>query len=235
MTQCPHCAVSKITQQISRVSPANKSTQLFHRVYIDWLDLQERWDSYQEDGALVRRVMVTVCEATGMAMAYFTQTSKEDENLLLITDFIIFLALQYNLKVKVICSDNKLNRIKTKAWCESVGITLELCAPDTHAQNGRAERFGRLLIKKAQAMRLAANLPHRLWRDIIGTATYLYNQTPRNSNDWKSPYKFFHTYIFEKEEVSGPQKPLLHHLKVYGCKAYVLIKLKSDVDWLGKR
>ena len=41
MSQCPHCALSKITQQISRVLPANRSTRPFHRVYIDWLDLEE--------------------------------------------------------------------------------------------------------------------------------------------------------------------------------------------------
>ena len=110
-----------------------------------------------------------------MAMTYFTQSSKESENLPLITDFVNFIALRYNLGVKVIRSDNELNRIKMRAWCNSVGITLELCAPDTHAQNGGAERFGRLIMEKARAMRLSANLPHKLWREIIGTANYLYN------------------------------------------------------------
>ena len=97
-----------------------------------------------------------------MAMTYFTQSSKESKNLPLITDFVTFLALRYNLEVKVICSDNELNRIQTRAWCESVGISLELCAPDTHAQNGGAERFGRLIVEKARAMRLSSNLPHKL-------------------------------------------------------------------------
>ena len=230
MAQCPHCALSKMTQQISRLPPANKSTRPFHHVYIDWLDLDKGWDSYQGDGALVRCVMVAVCEATGMAMTYFTQSSKESENLPLVTDFVTFLALRYNLEVKVICSDNELNRIKTRAWCKSVGISLELCAPDTHAQNGGAERFGRLIVEKARAMKLSANLPHKLWREIIGTAGYLYNRTPRHSNDWKSPYEAFHTFVFEQEEVSGPRKPQLHHLKAYGCKAYVLIKSKGDTD-----
>ena len=235
MAQCPHYAISKITQQISRVPPINKTTRPFHRVYIDWMDLDEDWDGYQGDEGLVQKVMIAVCEATSMAMIYFTQSSKESKNLPLITDFVTHLALRYNLEVKVIRSDNELNRIQTKAWCESVGITLELCAPDTHAQNGGAERFGRLIVEKAQAMRLSANLPHKLWREIIGTASYLYNRTPRQSNKWKSPYKSFHTYVFEKKEVSGSQKPQLHHLKAYGCKAYVLIKSKGDPDQPGKR
>ena len=118
-----------------------------------------------------------------MAMTYFAQSSKESKNLPLITDFVTHLALRYNFEIKVIRSDNELNWIQTKAWCENVGITLELCAPDTHAQNGGAERFGRLIVEKARAMRLSSNLPHKLWREIIGTANYLYNQTPRYSND----------------------------------------------------
>lgn len=88
MSLCPHCALSKMTQQISRLPPANKATRPFYRVFIDWLDLEQGWDSYQGDGAIVRRVMVVVCEATGMAITYFTQSSKEDENLPLTRDFV---------------------------------------------------------------------------------------------------------------------------------------------------
>lgn len=81
MSQCPHCALSKISQQISRQSPANKSTRPFHRVFVDWQDLEEGWDTYQDDGAIVRRAMVVICEAKGMAITYFTQSTKEDKNL----------------------------------------------------------------------------------------------------------------------------------------------------------
>ena len=53
MSQCPQCALSKITQQILRLPLANRSTQPFYRVFVDWLDLEEGWDGYQGDGALV--------------------------------------------------------------------------------------------------------------------------------------------------------------------------------------
>ena len=183
MSQCIHCAVSKISQQVSRRPPANQSTRPFHRVYIDWLDLEDGWDSYQGDGAVVRRAMVAVCEATGMAVTYFTQLAKESENLPLTQNLVNWLAKRYNLNVKVIRSDNEMNRIKTTEWCNQNGISFEPCAPDTHAQNGGAERFGQLIMEKARAMRLSANLPHKLWREIVSTATYLYNRTPRASND----------------------------------------------------
>lgn len=77
-------------------------------------------------------------------------------------------------------------------------------------------------------MRLSANLPHKLWREIVITAIYLYNKMPQASNGWSSSYKTFYIYVFDKEEVSNPRKPQLHHFKAYGYRCYVLIKSKGD-------
>ena len=68
MAQFTHCAMAKITQQISRRTPANGALRPFYRVFIDWFDLEQGWDGYQGDGAIVRRVMAVVCEATKMAI-----------------------------------------------------------------------------------------------------------------------------------------------------------------------
>lgn len=49
------------------------------------------------------------------------------------------------------------------------------------------------------------------------------------------PYEGFHSYVFEKEEVFGLRKPLFHHLRAYGYKAYVLIKSKGNAQYWHKR
>ncbi len=82
-------------------------------MYIDWLDLEDGWHSYQGNGAVVRRAMMVLCEATGIAVTYFTQSAKESENLPLTQNFVNWLAKRYNLDVKVIRSDNEMNRIET--------------------------------------------------------------------------------------------------------------------------
>ena len=105
--------MSMISQQVSRRPPSNQLTRFFHKAYIDWLDLGDGWDSYQGNGDVVRRVMVAVFEATGMAVTYFMQSAKESQNLPLTQNFVNWLAKRYNLDVKVIRSDNKMNRIKT--------------------------------------------------------------------------------------------------------------------------
>jgi hypothetical protein len=132
--------------------------------------------------------------------------------------------------VKIIRSDGEMNRNKTKAWLTSWGIEFEKCAPDTHEQNSLVERMGRLIVEKARTMRLSACLPHVLWREIIASAVYLYNQTPKYNLDWKSPYEAFHEVTMSDERVTGPRKPTLNHLKAYGCQSYVLIKSAGDPD-----
>lgn len=57
MSQCTHCALSKISQQISRRPPANKALRPFYHVFVDWIGLDEGWDGYQRDGTIVGRVM----------------------------------------------------------------------------------------------------------------------------------------------------------------------------------
>jgi hypothetical protein len=43
-------------------------------------------------------------------------------------------------------------------------------------------------------MRIAANLPHDLWNEIVKSTVYLRDQTLRESNGWKSPYAFYVKY-----------------------------------------
>jgi hypothetical protein len=232
--ECEDCAVSKITQQIVHYPASTKATRPFYRIHVDWHDLGEGWDGYQGDGRIVRRCIFLTCEATGMVLAYFTTCPKEEENLPILKDAVHWLQLRHQVRVKVIRSDNELNRRKTRRWFTSQGISYEKSSPDTHEQNGTAERMGRLIMTKARAMRVSAKLPHTLWSEIVAAAVYLYNRTPRESLEWKSPYEVFHTYTMTSEGVKGPRRPLLHHLKAYGCKCYVLIKSKGDPDYPAK-
>jgi hypothetical protein len=101
-------------------------------------------------------------------------------------------------------------------------------------RNGISERMGQLITQKARAMRLSGRLPHALWKEIVATATYLYNRTPRYSLGWKSLYEAFYEYVIENEGVTGPRKLVLSHLRAFGCKAYTLIKSKGDPDYLGR-
>jgi hypothetical protein len=210
-TECPHCACGKIKRQISRRPPDRERDKPCSELHIDWTDLKEAYAGFV-------RVMFIHDVYSGRSFPYFMKThGQEKENLRVLKDFIPFIQKRYNLKVNTIRSDGEMNRKKTKAWLRSQGITFEPSAPNTQAQNGVAERSGGVIVEKARAMRIGANLPHDLWHEIVNAAVYLRDRTPRESNGWKSSYEKFHTYISRKRK-----RPPLVHLKAYGCRAYAL-------------
>jgi len=92
-------------------------------------------------------------------------------------------------------------------------------APHTQAQNGIAECSESVIIKKAHAIRIAANLPHDLWNEIVNYTVYLQDHTPRESNRWKLLYERFYIFLANKRS----KKPQLAHLKAYSCRAYTIM------------
>lgn len=149
----------------------------------------------------MRYIMIVVCKAIGMAITYCIQSAKKNKNFSLMRNFVTWLAIRYNLlEVKIIWFNNELNRHKTLKYCNNLRILFESCTPNTHAQNSSAKQFGQLIIEKTQTIQLSANLPHRLWKKIVATIIYLYKWTSQASNYWKSPYKLFHIYVFEKKK-----------------------------------
>ena len=77
---------------------------------------------------------------------------------------------------------------------------------------------------KAKAMRASARLPVFLWRHIWNAAVYLYNRTPiQYLVNFMTPHERFHTFFSRQRGlVAENKKPLLSHLKAYGCMVYAL-------------
>jgi hypothetical protein len=66
---------------------------------------------------------------------------------------------------------------------------------------------------KARYLHISARLRSVLWPEIVRTAAYLNNHTPKKALDWKTPFKAL-----------TKQKPDLSHLHIYGCRSYPHIK-----------
>jgi hypothetical protein len=108
-------------------------------------------------------------------------------------------------------------------FIDSLGVSAEPSAPYTQNQNGAAERSGGVVEAKSNAMRAGAKLPAYLMREIVRSAVYLHNRIPRWLHNWKTPYERFFTFLACRDGVVfESMKPKLAHLKVYGCKAYVM-------------
>jgi transposase InsO family protein len=221
--ECPHCAVAKIKRQIARRAPMRDRLSPGREIHIDWTDLEEAYDGFV-------RIMFITDAASGLVTPYFMSTfGTERENLTALKDYIEHQEKRYGISVRIVRSDLELFRKKTCRWLTKKRIDCEPSAPRTPAQNGLAERSGGVIMGQSRAMRIGANFPHDLWKEIINTAVYLHNRTPREGLGWKSPYEVFYTHTAKmtrlqegQKKQPKSQKPQLAHLKAYGCRAYAM-------------
>ena len=111
-------------------------------------------------------------------------------------------------------------------FLSSRGITHQTSIPYMPQQNGRAKRFNRTILEKAEAMYYHACLPKAFWQDAVETSVHLYNRQPMRYHDWKAPIEFF------KEDGKQPDAS---YFQVFGCKAYVFIPPKQWPDKLSPK
>ena len=77
---------------------------------------------------------------------------------------------------------------------------------------------------KAQAMCLDACLPQNWWEFAVDCATHVYNRTPIQCHDWKTPFENLKCI-----------KPDVTHLCVFGCGTYVFLPEEVCVNKLNPK
>lgn len=102
-----------------------------------------------------------------------------------------------------------LNR-ELSDWYKSHGIICEPTSPRSPQQNGSAERLNRTLLEKTRSMLFEFGCDKRLWAEAISTAAYVVNRLPTSGHDC-TPYEMF-----------MGRKPTVSHLRVWGCRCFVL-------------
>ena len=158
-----------------------------------------------------------------------------------LVQFEAWVKRQYGLSICKIKHDseravlgiNPATETAYQAWVAEEGIDLEVSPSHTHEPNGGAERAGQELINKSITMRKGANLPVKLWPEAVKTACYLYNKSPIQSLDWRSPdehleswfrsyFRFYSPALVTR--VTVDLKPNWSNIYAYGCRAYPLQK-----------
>lgn len=95
-----------------------------------------------------------------------------------------------------------------------LGICLHATAPHTPEQNGVSERGNRTVSAKARSMMIESSTPLKFWVQACQVAVFITNRiiTAALPNNM-TPFEAWHY-----------RKPSVAHLKVFGCKAYRLIR-----------
>jgi hypothetical protein len=104
---------------------------------------------------------------------------------------------------------------ESKGWLQQQGIELELSAPHSPQQNGKAERLNRVLVERARAMLAESGLPLKYWYIAVQYGNEVRNRSPYAPLGI-TPYEAF---FGRKPDVSG--------LRVWGCRVFYLVVPKA--------
>jgi Reverse transcriptase (RNA-dependent DNA polymerase)/GAG-pre-integrase domain len=96
----------------------------------------------------------------------------------------------------------------------SKGITVQRTVAYAHQQNGKSERYIRMIEEGGQALLADSGLPMSFWLDAVLTRQYLVNRLPTST---------LPANITPFESLTAGRKPDLSHLRVWGCDCYVAI------------
>ncbi|KAD6119425.1 hypothetical protein E3N88_10696 [Mikania micrantha] len=97
-------------------------------------------------------------------------------------------------------------------YCEKEGIRRQLTAPYTPQQNGVVERRNRTLLETTRSILKSMKVPQNMWGEAVRHSTYVLNRVPTLSLKDQTPYEAIHG-----------RKPVLSHLRVFGCLAFAKI------------
>ena len=131
-----------------------------------------------------------------------------------IKHFIAIAKVQFEASISSIQIDEggEFKGMGLKDLFADLGIKILRSVPHMHQQNGRAERFIRTIMDKAQAIRFDACIPPSWWEFTVLHAVHLYNRTPIRRLEYKTPY-----------ELLKHEKPDVSYFRVFGCGAYVFL------------
>ncbi|KAF4415202.1 retrotransposon hobase, partial [Fusarium acutatum] len=122
--------------------PRIRASKPGERISIDFHDFEVGINGYTSCG-------IITCRESSLCWDYYF-TNRYDENLLtMLKHFVQMLETMYDIKVRVIETDNELQKGNlTRGWITEKGIRVDESAPRTQQQNGSGERSGGVVKEK---------------------------------------------------------------------------------------
>lgn len=156
-------------------------------------------------------VLVIVDNFSRYSWVFFMAT--KDEAFQHFRGLFLRLELEFPGSLKRIRSDNggEFNNASFEQFCNERGLEHEFSSPRVPQQNGVVERKNRVLVEMARTMLDEYKTPRKFWAEAINTACYISNRVFLRSKLGKTSY-----------ELRFGHQPKVSHLRVFGCKCFVL-------------
>src|SRR6266704_3078149 len=124
--------------------------------------------------------------------------------------YVTMMENQFNKRVKKFRSDRggEFKSHEFDDYLNQTWIVRQTSAPYAHQQNGHAERINQILMEKAETMHTNSSWPRMWWEFAIDAAVHIYNHTPIQQTNWKTPY----------QNLYGKQ-PDVKYFRTFGCLA----------------
>ena len=119
ITECKVCSLVKIKQQISQQSSDQTLIKSCQKIHIDWTDLKTVYKDFV-------RVMFITDHFSDMIFLYFmSMHEKKKENFHVLKNFVNWMSKKFDLKIKIIKSDNELAQKRTFCWLQNQKIEFQ--------------------------------------------------------------------------------------------------------------
>ena len=218
---CESCVLGKQSKDPFRKFGVRRASELLELVHTD---LNGPMTEASLGGALY--FMLVIDDLSRYTSVYFLKY--KSDALKCMDVFRTYAERKTGKLLKNIRSDNG-GEFTSKAfslYCEQSGIVQQFTNAYTPEQNGVVERANRTIVDMSRAMMQEKGLTKGYWAEATATAVYLKNRSPHAALPSKTPF-----------EAWNGHKPLVSHLRVFGCDAYALNpkQLRTKLDPRSKK
>jgi Integrase core domain len=165
---CQGCAEGKMTRLSFPPSPG-RSKAPFNKIYMDLKEFSVQ--SYNNYKFFI--LFFDDCTSFGWIVLLRRKSDAD----LAIRQFIAMIKNQFNKVIHefMIDAGGEFKSEELRTFLKKLGINIVTSVLHMHQQNGRAERFIRTIVEKAQAIYLEACIPQNWWEFAVNYAVHVYN------------------------------------------------------------
>uniref|UniRef100_A0AAV1TV48 Integrase catalytic domain-containing protein n=1 Tax=Peronospora matthiolae TaxID=2874970 RepID=A0AAV1TV48_9STRA len=212
---CRGCQQGKMVQ---KPFPTNRDKRQYGVFELLHFDIYGPMEQVSIGGS--RYLLLVVDEASGCMKGFCLRSKSESEDC--IKNHIIKIQTQFGTKIKFVRHDGAhefaTNSIKT--FYEDHGIEQQVTVPYAHQTNGTAERAIRTIVTIGRSLLHHAKPEKCFWGEASMAAIYIKNRLPSPKIDHKTPF-----------EIVYKSKPSVKHMRVFGCRAFILTPREKRLKW----
>ena len=165
-------------------------------------------------------LLLIVDEGSGCMKGFSLRANSDSETC--IKKYIVADLTQFDCTVKFARHDGAREFAMTslKAFYDDQGIEQQVTVPYAHLTNGTAERAIRTIVTIGRSMLHYAKLDKCFWAEAAMTAIYIKNCLPSPKHQDQTPL-----------EIINGLRPSVKHMRVFGCRAFVLTPKEKRSKW----